>query len=65
MRKIITIKLYPTKEQEKIMFLSVKANKFAYNWGIDFMNKKDKDNFKLLSKEFNASINLKNYKDKH
>ena len=35
MRKIITIKLYPTKEQEKIMFLSVKANKFAYNWGID------------------------------
>lgn len=59
MRKIITIKLYPTKEQEKIMFLSVKANKFAYNWGIDFMNKKDKDNFKLLSKEFNKFKKLK------
>lgn len=59
MRKIITIKLYPTKEQEKIMFLSVKASKFAYNWGIDFMNKKDKDNFKLLSKEFNKFKKLK------
>lgn len=59
MRKIITIKLYPTKEQEKIMFLSVKANKFAYNWGIDFMNKKDKDNFKLLNKEFNKFKKLK------
>ena len=57
MRKIITIKLYPTKEQEKIMFLSIKANKFAYNWGIDFMSKIDRD--------LNASINLKNYKDKH
>ena len=62
MRKIITIKLYPTKEQEKIMFLSIKANKFAYNWGIDFMSKKDKDNFKLLDKEFNKFKKLKDNK---
>lgn len=30
----LKIKLYPTKEQEKLMWQSVGVNRFAYNWGL-------------------------------
>lgn len=60
MRKIIKslkIRLKPTKEQEKLMFQSVSASRYAYNWAL----KKTKElyeqginfNVFLLKKEFN------------
>lgn len=34
MIQALKIKLYPTKEQEKLMWQSVGVNRFAYNWGL-------------------------------
>lgn len=49
MIKAVKVKLYPTKQQEILMFKSCGAARFAYNWALSLINKnyeKNKEIFK-------------------
>ena len=66
MIKSIQVRLYPTKEQEELMFKSAGVARFSYNWGLDFLNKQKETNNKTLSigelrKEFTKLRNDKEY----
>jgi len=66
MIKGVKIRLFPTKEQEILMFKSCGAARFAYNWGLAKWEEEYKQGLKpsklSLKKEFNNSIKKdKNY----
>lgn len=46
----IKVKLYPTKEQEDLMWKSAGVARFSYNWGLNYLEK--------LYKEENKSISI-------
>ncbi|MCC0650672.1 transposase [Clostridioides sp. ZZV15-6598] len=48
MIKAIKVRLYPTKRQEELMFKSAGTSRFAYNWGLAFLNKYYEENNKFL-----------------
>lgn len=49
MIKSIKVRLYPTKQQEILMWKSVGAMRFIYNWTLDKQNKNHDDGGKFLS----------------
>ena len=49
MIKAIKVKLYPTRQQEELMFKSADVARFSYNWGLAFINNYYKENNKTLS----------------
>ena len=49
MIKAIKVRLYPTKDQEILMFKSAGVARFVYNWGLNYLNTYYKDNKKSLS----------------
>lgn len=49
MIRAIKVRLYPTKEQEILMWKSAGVSRFAYNWGLAYLNKHYEDNKKSLS----------------
>ena len=49
MIKAIKVRLYPTKEQEILMFKSAGVSRFVYNWGLNYLNTYYKENEKSLS----------------
>lgn len=49
MIKAIKVKLYPTKKQEELMFKSAGVSRFAYNWGLAYLNNSYEENQKSLS----------------
>lgn len=49
MIKAIKVRLYPTKEQEILMFKSAGASRFVYNWGVNYLKTYYKENKKSLS----------------
>lgn len=49
MYKSYSIRLKPTKEQEQKMFQTIGACRFAWNWGLNYMNNFYKDNGKGVS----------------
>ena len=66
MIKSIKVRLYPTKEQEELMFKSAGVARFSYNWGLAFLNKYYETNNKTLSigelrKEFTRIRNDRDY----
>ena len=66
MIKAIRVKLYPTKEQEVLMFKSAGIARFSYNWGLAYLNNYYKDTNKYLSigdlrKEFTKLRNSDEY----
>ena len=66
MIKSLKIKLYPTKEQEQLMWQSVGVSRFAYNWGLARSESYYKEHGKSLSnndlrKEFTQLRNHKDY----
>lgn len=48
MIKAVKIKLYPTKQQEILMFKSCGAARFAYNWALSLINKNYEKTKKFL-----------------
>ena len=60
MIKSVKIRLLPTKEQEILMFKSVGAARFAYNWGLAKWEEKYKKGLKpkgsLIKKKFNNDV---------
>lgn len=66
MIKAIKVKLYPTKQQEELMFKSANIARFSYNWGLAFLNKYYEEHNKSLSigelrKEFTKLRNDSEY----
>lgn len=66
MIKAIKIRLYPTKEQEILMWKSAGVARFSYNWGLNFLNKYYEENNKSLPigelrKEFTKLRNDKEF----
>lgn len=49
MIKAIKVKLYPTKEQEELMFKSAGTARFTYNWGLGCLNNYYEEHKKFLS----------------
>ncbi|MGL5245840.1 MAG: RNA-guided endonuclease InsQ/TnpB family protein [Sarcina sp.] len=49
MIKSIKVRLYPTKEQEILMWKSSGTSRFTYNWGLNRLNKYYEENKKSLS----------------
>ena len=49
MIRAIKVRLYPTKNQEELMWKSVGLARFAYNWGLAYLNNYYKENKKFLS----------------
>lgn len=60
MIKAIKIRLFPTKEQEILMFKSVGVTRFAYNWGLakweEMYKNGEKPSKAKIKKEFNNTI---------
>lgn len=60
MIKAIKIRLFPTKEQEILMFKSVGIARFTYNWGLSRWNELyeqgEKPSKALIRKEFNNTV---------
>ena len=66
MIKAIKVRLYPTKEQERLMFKSANIARFSYNWGLAYLNDYYEVNKKSLSigelrKEFTKIRNTDDY----
>lgn len=49
MIKGISVRLYPTKEQETLMWKAVGTMRFVYNWTLDKQNKNDEQGGKFIS----------------
>ena len=49
MIKAIKVRLYPTKEQEVLMWKSAGIARFTYNWGLNYLNTYYEKNKKSLS----------------
>lgn len=49
MIRAIKVRLYPTKEQEILMWKSAGVARFAYNWGLAYLNNYYEENKKSLS----------------
>ena len=49
MIKSIQVRLYPTREQEELMFKSAGVARFSYNWGLDFINRQKETSNKMIS----------------
>ena len=45
----IKVKLYPTKEQEELMWKSAGVSRFAYNWGLNYLETLYKEEGKSIS----------------
>ena len=56
MNKAIKIRLFPTKEQEILMFKSIGCSRFVYNWALNRCNERyeqgEKYSIKEIKKEF-------------
>lgn len=48
MIRAIKVRLYPTKEQEILMWKSAGVARFAYNWGLAYLNNYYEENKKSL-----------------
>lgn len=51
MIKTLNIRLYPTKEQERLMYNHIGCMRFVYNWGLA----KQIENFKKTGKKLTAT----------
>ena len=61
MIKSIKVRLYPTKQQEVLMWKSVGAMRFVYNWTLDKQNKNHEQGGKFIS-SYNLQKELTQFK---
>ena len=66
MNKAIKIRLFPTKEQEILMFKSIGCSRFVYNWALNKCNERyekgEKYSIKEIRKEFTQFKKKEDYK---
>jgi putative transposase len=66
LNKAIKIRLFPTKEQEILMFKSIGCSRFVYNWALNRCNERyeqgEKYSIKEIRKEFTQFKKNDNYK---